>query len=410
MKQINILYIALIAIIFIPIASSAELPTIIVSEYQVSPEMFMPGDSGMITITLTNTARAATKTETRTVTENRIIITKTDTDTKTIDLNAIIEYIRLSGNGLEVIEDKYRRVGSIGPGQSKTISFEVKAPRSQGTFFPVVWIDMKNAENVRFPIPINVVDGSVDMAIKTPPIILMEETATLNIDVSNKRPNLINSVHIIPKSNNNIEISPSKIFIGSLKPDEIRNISFDVFSRTQGTKNIDFELIFRNGIHNIHTETTTIQFEVSNHPSARLIAVEYPKTVIRGNIAEIEFEVINDRLSSVIGVRVIPIDNTFDISPSEVFIGSMEPDDAFSARFNLHTDNMPLNQSEISFKVEFRDMDGRLFESDAYPISITVTETQAEPVSPMIPIIIIVLIVLALIVGFFVYKRKQRKS
>ncbi len=405
MMRIKLLCILLVAMLLMPSVAAADDPTVVITDYKVSPEVLMPGDIGIITITITNTATVATRTEVDTIAR----VATTETITRITPINADIHSILLRGNGVEVITGHYRRIGELGPGQSITISFEIRAPARDGIYFPEVWIDVLGAGDVRYPIPLKVDSSSVLLAVDIPPVILMEEVAEIELSIANTRPNRISSVRIIPMAGG-VDITPTEIFIGTMKPDEVRNITFDIFSDSAGVKDIAFELTFRNGINNMHTEHLTLPIEVLNHPSVRLIAVGYPETARTGEVIEVEFDVVNDRLSDVTGVRVTPAVENVRIIPSEVFIGSMEPDDVFSARFDIYTADLPLGINEIGFKVEFRDTDGRFFESEVYVVSIDVIGDLDEPAPPIIPMIIILLVLIALVAGFFVYRRRQRNK
>ena len=52
-----------IAIIVLVIAPVTGEPTVTISDYQVTPQVLMPGDLGTVTVTLKNTASSASITE-----------------------------------------------------------------------------------------------------------------------------------------------------------------------------------------------------------------------------------------------------------------------------------------------------------------------------------------------------------
>jgi hypothetical protein len=56
---------AVITMLLVLCMAMASDPTVIVSGYDVSPPVLVPGETGTITITLANTAQSATKTSTR---------------------------------------------------------------------------------------------------------------------------------------------------------------------------------------------------------------------------------------------------------------------------------------------------------------------------------------------------------
>lgn len=144
---------------------SASEPTIVITGYQVQPEVIMPGGSALITATVTNTAKAASMT------------TKSGTDpaesvTETKEINAYIDDVELFGNGLEVISGDYRRVGEVGPGQSIPLTFLVKAPQKTGIYFPELHIATQGGRSLKYPIPVNVND---DRLVQKSPALLISK-------------------------------------------------------------------------------------------------------------------------------------------------------------------------------------------------------------------------------------------
>lgn len=119
---------------------TASEPTIVVSSYEVRPDVIMPGGSALITVHVSNTAKGAT-------------ITKVGGDqttgqsvTETRDINVYLSDVSLFGNGLQVESGDYRRVGEVGPGQSVPLTFLVQAPHQSGIYFPELHIATEGEE------------------------------------------------------------------------------------------------------------------------------------------------------------------------------------------------------------------------------------------------------------------------
>ena len=89
----------------------------------------------------------------------------------------------------------------------------------------------------------------------------------------------------------------------------------------------------RNG-YNIHTREISFPVEVIDHPGIRLASVKHPLTVRRGEIAMIELEVMNARITAVECVRVITVTDIL-ITPTEAFVGAMGPGEIFSTRLEV---------------------------------------------------------------------------
>jgi len=137
-----------LAVFFVVLPVTASIPTVIVTEYTVTPSVMIPGEEGIINVIVKNTAEQATFTQS--------FGYDTGATTTTVDINAPIDSITLFGKGIEVIGGGYQRVGELGPGQSIPISFHIRAPMEPGIYFPEVWIRVTEAKSLKYPIPVNV--------------------------------------------------------------------------------------------------------------------------------------------------------------------------------------------------------------------------------------------------------------
>jgi hypothetical protein len=140
-----------IVLLLCVVPAHAESPTVIVTDYIISPSVLQPGDVGTITATIRNTAGSAN------VRENTGIQTGgTFESTKVTDIGVNIESVTLESKDIEVLSGSYKQVGAIGPGQSIPITFLIRAPAKDGIYFPEIWIDVTGGQSVRQPIPVNV--------------------------------------------------------------------------------------------------------------------------------------------------------------------------------------------------------------------------------------------------------------
>jgi hypothetical protein len=128
-------------------------PTVTVTDYRVTPAVLLPGGQGTITVVIQNTASTASSTETSVDIDTT---GSTTTTSETKDVPVVFDSVTLFGNGLEVIEGTYDHAGALGPGQSMSLTFLVRAPAHSGLYFPEVWIHIPYGTNVRYPVPVNV--------------------------------------------------------------------------------------------------------------------------------------------------------------------------------------------------------------------------------------------------------------
>ncbi|MDD2665431.1 MAG: hypothetical protein PHI74_02100, partial [Methanocellales archaeon] len=327
MMKINILCIFLAVMLLMPVIGAADNPTIVITDYQVYPDVLMPGDVGTITITIKNTATTATQTDTTTYTS----VGTTTSTTTTKSINADIERVYLSGKGIEVISGDYGHPGELGPGQSTTITFEIKAPTKEGTYFPEVLIDVLEGGSVKYPIPIKVDDSSVNiLASKLPLAIPKGDLTEIELSIANLRPNSINSVSITPKAEG-IEFTPNEIFLGTMTPDETSTVEFTLHPVSLDRKDISFELTYKNG-DNMHSTILASSIDVEENPGVELILVDRPTSVLKGEKIDIELDIANRMSQSISSVRVVPMMDG-DINPSEYFIGEINSEQKATTQF-----------------------------------------------------------------------------
>jgi hypothetical protein len=138
----------------LPLAAGAAKgdPTVTITSYQMKPSVLLPGDQGTIEITLANTAGAASET----ASTSQTLSGTTTTTTTTKDITVLVESVYMYGQGIEVLEGNFQQVGALGPGQSMTLTFLIRAPPQAGMYFPEVWIRIPEGTSVKYPIPVNV--------------------------------------------------------------------------------------------------------------------------------------------------------------------------------------------------------------------------------------------------------------
>ncbi|MDI6902344.1 MAG: hypothetical protein QMC77_01240 [Methanocellales archaeon] len=86
----------------------------------------------------------------------------------------------------------------------------------------------------------------------------------------------------------------------------------------------------------------------------------------------------------------------------------MEPDDMFSANFDVDTTDLSLGKHDIDFKVAYKDGE-RFYETAVYTVSFNVVEAPTTELPP-IPLLISILVVVAIVTGYCVYRRKRSKT
>ena len=166
---------ALILILLLAPAATAA-PSVIVSNFTVTPAVLMPGDEGTITVVLTSTALPAAGSPLNIRLDPGTGEMNTSTEKEE---NAYIETVLLHSTDVEVMSGSFQDIGEIGPGQSFPVTFRIRAPGEEGIYFPEVWVSVRDGENVRYPVPVNV---GTAYAIAKRPALRVERTVPASVD------------------------------------------------------------------------------------------------------------------------------------------------------------------------------------------------------------------------------------
>ena len=402
--------------------SAAEGPAVMIVDYEVEPEVLMPGDTGTITVTIKNMDTQSS--ETKMTTTGKFSPSETTT-TSTSSISAEIETIRLSSRSRDIEwlreglqRTEYYNVGALGPGEGITISLPIKAAAHahDGTYFPEVCIEVDNGENVRFPVPVKVDSSEVEIFEKDiPSEISLSESKQMEMVVANNRPNSVSGVDVRVKSESDgLEFTPERIFIGDLEAYEKKEVNFTLqtLGKFDQNREFSFEVAYKNG-DNVHHNELKSSVLVKSIADVKLILVNAPEFVLKGEIAKIEFDVANGMAKDIKAVSVFPEIEGLRILPSEYFIGDMEVGDVFSASFDVYTRDLRIGDTEIPFKLVFRDVDtDRRYETAGYEVHIVVKESPKSelPIPLLFVAVLVILVFVAVLVWLGVKRKRERRE
>jgi hypothetical protein len=350
-------------------------PTLIIDDYYFTPEIFMPGDSGILTLTIKNSETTNTYQHTTTTGSSTTI--RTDTVGAYINNVWIVHDSDSNGKKIKAISN-YEDIGGISPGSSIIVDFEVIAENniSEGKYFPTARINVEDFDDVSFPLLIKISNETVDLLLSNVPSKISVSGSTFIILTAvNNRENSVEGVTIIPNDNNEIDFTPNSIYIGDLGARESRNVSFSIKPSEIGYVNLSFTVKFNNG-DNLHTEDTSIPIEVIDTLDVAPVFINVPSVIAKGQSERVNLEVYNSKNEAISGVIVTPITDAI-VSPSKYFIGSMDPDDVFSATFDISANSLEYGDYYLGFVVTFKQ------ENDYYetPIINTVFSVVPQSVS-----------------------------
>jgi hypothetical protein len=405
-------------------ASVAERPAVMVTDYFVEPAVLMPGDTGTVTLTLKNPFIDFSSSETETNVDPSGTTEQTTTTTTSRGMSAEIETIRLSPKSQEdrwLVETadrtQYLNLGTLGPGESMTVSLPINvlsyAP--DGVYFPEVYIQVENGDNVRFPVKV-VIDSSELQLLEAdiPSVISLGESRTVEIMVANNRPNMVSGVNVLLRSSTpDLEFTPQGVYMGNLDAYEERTVSFMLTPHSAGVQDLNLEATYKNG-NNVHLSTMASSVTAQSSADVKLILVAAPDFVYQGDIARIEFDVANGKAKDIKAVSVIPTTTSgLKLLPSEYFIGDMEVGDIFSASFDLHTSDLDLGELTIPFKLIYKDVEtDKVYTGEGYAVTLEVRAPQAStmPTTLLAGAAVLVIIVIGVILWMRARRRRAREQ
>ncbi len=346
-NMVKIIVVAMILLATFSFTGSAttEIRPTLTLDYEIEPEVFMPGDMGTITVTLENMATGEIYVE---------------EDEETLDMNAYIASASLDGNsGLEILDKSYTDVGLLGPGDTLKLTFNIKVKDNSSTgvhFVDLIIVGGSNMYDLNYRIPVKVDDRNAKVILSNFPSTLMNEVSTVSVDVVNRRPNDITSVIVTPHAEG-MTFSPSDYFVGSIREGNKSTATFtlNTMSSEEGYSEVSFSASYFNG-DNLHSsDTASKDVRIIKQSPLVFTGIEIEKA---SNKYTISGDLNNFGITDAknVMVSIDDIDGVEPVQPyANYFIGTLEADD-FSS-FDLSARVTSGNISAIPVLIEFRDPD-----------------------------------------------------
>jgi len=360
-------------------AEEEQKSSVMITSYQVSPEVLMRNDVGTVTVTVKNMEPM-----------------------KSIN----IKEARMLGRDIKVLSDSYFNIGRLGPGESLNLSFTIKAGHTDGIYYPKVLIDAEGAQNIRYLLQVKVDSTPLTIGVKDiPKDIFRGERARIELVVGNPRQNTITGVKIVTDAK---EVIPSEVFIGALSADESKVASFNFTPQTKGAHVLNFKLEFKNG-DNAHSTDLSAPLNVTeSKKSAELILTGIEVDSMLGmNVYKITGDINNAGLEEAKSV-VMKVGNAEGIEAmhpyKSYFVGLLSADDFSSFELNVKVGE---NIMQVPLLIEYKDEDGNLFTMTEH---ISIERRHETTSSGEVPVsMIVVLVVIAiLVIGLIAYSWKRR--
>jgi hypothetical protein len=309
-------------------SETSTVAQVAITNVSLDPAIFMQDDQGTMTVRITNSGTSP----------------------------VAIDRIELLSDELKVVNyQTYDKVGTLGTGNSLSFTFLLEADGKDGTYFPIFYVDFTDSGSMRYPVPVKVDDTPIMVSVvKSPDTFSAGEEDQITLSVSNPRDNELNSVTIIPRGQG-ITSSQSAIFIGTLKPDEEKQVTFGI-TPDQST-DLVFDISYRNG-PNQHHDALTLPLKMGDRKVAAELVVNSIEVTGGGASMTISGDVTNAGLKDAKSVTVTVGEPARPVDPDPIYvIGALEPDDFSSFEITC----MAQGASKIPLVVSYRDEEGKTY-------------------------------------------------
>lgn len=376
---------------------SATDPTVVITDYRVTPSVLAPDGYGTIRVTLTNTATSASLRE-----SSGVAVSGEFQTTKSTDIPAIIDSVNLIGGEIRVIEGSYQHFGAIGPGQSVDVTFSIQAPEKAGLYFPEVWVDINGGKNVRYPIPVNV--NSDSLVMQSPTLVISKQLPeTVNPGESFPVVLLVRNAGSIRASDIVLSTSTSTTSLGSKGPNTItieplnggenRTVTLEFITDrfvTIGLQKIQIGIDYKLPDGTERHQEETIEVPIKGKAELGFVSVDTtPRRVSAGTPFDLTIRIENTgtgEAKQVAAVVDLPMTGN-----RQSFIGKIKPNNDAPALFML--DGGSGGTYEYNVTVTYTDDIGT--HTIGFPMSLRVTPEDYSGTIILVAIIVIVAGILA---------------
>lgn len=345
-----------------------------VASVTLDPEVFQSYDTGTLTCVITNSGKESVP----------------------------IDRVTFYDNDILLVSREYDTTSWIGPGESRTLTFTIRAQCGDGTYYPILSVNTRESGSIRYPVRLKVDSTTPVVSIQQKPdTFTSEKKEKIVLAISNARDNEIKNLHIIP-SGEGVDLSPSDSFIGGLKSGETKEVSFDVTPTIE--TNLTFKLAYSNG-ENIHETSRILPLSFGYDkkqadPYVSNVIVKQDKSGYH-----ITGDVTNAGMENAVSVLITMTGNATPIYPYKNYVvGTLKPDDFSSFELTFSANGT----KTVPIEIKFKDEDGNQYTRNT-DLDLSHAE-KTEENNGSSSTVIIIIVILCLGGGGYYFYRKRNTS
>ncbi len=270
----------------VPAYADTGKPSVAVSGVTASPTVFMPGDTGTITVTLTNPQRSLAGDTTQdsntynfgTGTSGSTSIGHSQTTTKTStnapDGAVSLNSVSLEADGpIHVISKEFNDVGRLGMGDSAKFTFIVKVDDSAAdtTYYLTLKVRTDDGDiYLNYPIAIQVDGTPLKIYVDEAPQSFSAAKQSVTLDIMNDRPNDVSSVSVVPSGDGYAFQPQQQYIIGSMGAGQMYIAQVQVSSKNASNSlGPGFKVMYKNGDNWHESAPVTVNVDGTVAPVTR---------------------------------------------------------------------------------------------------------------------------------------------
>lgn len=158
---------SLLLITCIALPATAQVSSVIIDSYQVTPPVLMPGEKGTVTVTV-RSVTSGSQTSLVSYPESGF----TASSSTTSEVIPYVESVIMTEEDIHVLGGNGQFQGYVGLHQIIPLTFLIEAPPRSGLFFPEVWIRVRGGQSLKYPVPVNV---NTQLSVMRAPSLVIEK-------------------------------------------------------------------------------------------------------------------------------------------------------------------------------------------------------------------------------------------
>src|SRR5512147_1702296 len=303
-----------------------------VSDYEITPAVLYPGETGVVTVYVTNAANTSVS-----VSQPNLM----DPDIRVVNLGT------------------FATATSIGPGETIEYYFVITAGDTDGTYLPLFTTSptVCGGKAIHAQIRVKIDSTAIRASIaKKPDEFSASTKGTVNVSVVNPREGDITNVLIIPETRDGAAtITPDEAFVGTLKAGSSVQVPFAI--TPEKDTDVIFHVQYNNG-DNKHSTDLDLPIRLGENKKGAEIVVNNIETTNAGRTITLKGDVTNNGLTNARSVLVTVGNPATPVNPNPVYaVGNLEPDD-FSSFEVTYSQTGP---GSVPILVDYKDDDGNSF-------------------------------------------------